>query len=140
MGTFRLTVPGRLDRIRDVTGLVGEAALQAGFDSHSAYACELAVGEACENIIKHGYKAEDRGDIRVSIASLPGELTIELVDTAPPFNPARVPDTRAWTPDDPPVGGLGLLIIHRVMDQVQYLRRRRQNILRLVKHVPPGAG
>ncbi|OGO13913.1 MAG: hypothetical protein A2Y93_13855 [Chloroflexi bacterium RBG_13_68_17] len=139
MGTFRLTVPGRLDRIREITGLVGEAARQAGFDSRSAYACELAVGEACENIIKHGYQTEDRGDIRVSIASLPGELTIELVDSAPPFNPAHAPDTRDWTPEDPPVGGLGLLIIHRVMDQVQYLRRRGHNILRLVKHLPPEA-
>ncbi len=139
MGTVHLTVPGRLERIRDITGLVGEAALQAGFDSRSAYACELAVGEACENIIKHGYQTEDGGDIRVSIASRPGELSVELIDSAPPFNPARVPDTREWTPDDPPVGGLGLLIIHRVMDQVQYLRRRKHNILRLVKHLPAAA-
>ncbi len=139
MGDFRLTVPARLDRICDITSMVGEAARQAGFDDRSAYACELAVGEACENIIKHGYKAEDRGDIRLSIASLPGELTIELVDSAPPFNPSRAPDTPDWTVEDPPVGGLGLLIIHRVMDQVQYLRRRRRNVLRLVKHLPPAA-
>ena len=139
MGTVRLSVPGRLERIRDLTGLVGEAALQAGFDSHAAYACELAVGEACENIIKHGYQSEDRGKIRITIASRPGELSIELVDSAPPFNPAREPDARPWTPEDPPVGGLGLLIIHRVMDQVLYTRSRDRNVLRLIKRLPASA-
>jgi anti-sigma regulatory factor (Ser/Thr protein kinase) len=133
MGTIRLTIPGRLDRIQDVTTRVGEAAHAAGFGDRDAYVSELAVAEACENIIKHGYGAEDRGTIEVMIQASRRRLVIELEDHGPPFNPAVEPETREWTPEDPPVGGLGLLIIHRAMDEVRYTRTRSGNKLRLEK-------
>jgi anti-sigma regulatory factor (Ser/Thr protein kinase) len=137
MGTIRLTIPGRLDRIQDVTTRVGEAAHNAGFDNRESYVSELAVAEACENIIKHGYGAEDLGTIQVAIHTSPGHLIIDLEDHGPPFNPAVEPETREWTPDDPPVGGLGLLIIHRAMDRVRYTRTRSGNRLRLEKSIQP---
>jgi anti-sigma regulatory factor (Ser/Thr protein kinase) len=133
MGGQQLTIPGRLDRIEAVCDLVGKAAEDAGFDGRTAYACQLAVAEACENIILHGYQAEGAGDIRVTTHSKPGELTVELHDSAPPFDPASPPEERAWTMEYPPVGGLGLLIIHRVMDEIDYRRRGKHNALRLVK-------
>jgi anti-sigma regulatory factor (Ser/Thr protein kinase) len=134
-----LTVPGRLDQIEKVCSLVGEAARGAGFGSRQAYACQLAVTEACENIIKHGYGREDAGDIHAIVRSQPGELTVELLDSAPPFNPAARPPDRTWTEQDPPVGGLGLVIIHRVMDEVKYRRKGRQNRLFLRKRLPSPA-
>lgn len=133
----KLTIPGRLDQIERVCTLVGEAAREAGFGSRTTYACQLAVTEACENIIHHGYGREGAGDIRVVVDATPGELTVELLDNAPPFNPAAKPPDRTWTEQDPPVGGLGLIIIHRVMDEVKYRRRGRQNRLLLRKRLTP---
>lgn len=137
MGESRLTIPGRLAQVEQVCILVGQSARAAGFDRRTAYACQLAVTEACENIILHGYGGEGLGEITASAAASPGELAIQLEDRAPPFNPSTKPPPPTWSDDDPPVGGLGLRIIHRVMDEITYDRRGDRNVLRLVKRLPP---
>jgi anti-sigma regulatory factor (Ser/Thr protein kinase) len=139
MDVRRLTFPGSLDQIEAICRIVEDAAQQAGFDRRSSYACQLAVGEACENIIKHGYGAEGAGNIQVIVRARHGDLTVELRDTARPFNPARSPEKNKWSEHDPPVGGLGLVIIHRVMDEVRYRRRGQENRLLMRKRVHPGA-
>jgi anti-sigma regulatory factor (Ser/Thr protein kinase) len=136
MPTRQLSVSGRLDKIEVVGSIVDECAQSAGFDERTNYACQLAVGEACENIILHGYGEEGAGTIEVIVHAKPGELTIELWDSAPPFNVAKEPQPVPCTPEDPPIGGLGLKIIHKVMDKVEYKRRGNRNCLRLCKSSP----
>jgi serine/threonine-protein kinase RsbW len=116
---------------------VDQGARSAGFDDRTSYACQLAVTEACENIILHGYRKKAEGEIRVTTRSRPGELIVDIVDTAPPFNPTRVPTEEDWPAADPPVGGRGLLIIRRVMDEVRYRRRGNRNVLRMRKFARP---
>ena len=129
----KVTVPARLDQIETVCDLVGESALEAGFTDQDSYRCQLAAGEACENIILHGYQKETGGDITVTVEFDPGQLTIILCDQAPPFNPAESPPSREWSVEDPPIGGLGLVIIHKVMDEVDYTRIKGENCLRMKK-------
>jgi len=136
----RLTIPGRLDQIEAACDCVEAGARDAGFDDSTSYACQLAVAEACENIVKHGYGTLEPGEIRVAVTDSPGELVVRLEDSGPPFNPARRPRQQPWDEDDPPVGGLGLLIIHRVMDRVSYLRRAGVNKLTMRKRVPRASG
>jgi anti-sigma regulatory factor (Ser/Thr protein kinase) len=136
MTVKRLSIPGRLEEIERVSRVVGDCATGVGFDELTSYACELAVGEACENIIKHGYGHEIAGLIRVKIEANPGEIVVELSDDAPPFDAAKAPEPESWAPDDPPVGGLGLRIIHTVMDEIQYCRLDQGNRLRLRKCIP----
>lgn len=135
-----LTIPGRLDQIEKICSLVGEAGREAGFDKRTTYACQLAVSEACENIVKHGYGSEGSGEIEATIRVALGDLTVELLDSAPPFNPAAKPPVRDWPSYDPPVGGLGLVMIHKVMDEVKYRRKGQHNWLHLRKRAQtPGA-
>lgn len=135
MTSRTVTVPAELDQIRVLGKTVEEFAHIAGFDSRTGYACQLAVGEACENIIIHGYGEALSGSISLTINATAGELIIELCDTAPPFNPARKPQHRELDMENPPVGGLGLVIIHRVMDEVRYVRTESGNCLKLRKRV-----
>jgi anti-sigma regulatory factor (Ser/Thr protein kinase) len=133
MANLHITVPAYHAKIENLCILAGEAAIKAGFDDRTAYACQLAIGEACENIINHGYKEEGIGDIELSAETSPGKIILILRDSAPPFNPAVEPGPQHWKEEDPPVGGLGLLIIHRVMDKVTYSRIGGENILELHK-------
>jgi serine/threonine-protein kinase RsbW len=91
------------------------------------------VCEAVENIIQHGYQV-DSGEIDVSAQSAPGALTVEIVDRAPAFDPTRYPVDPSASLREARVGGRGLLMIRRVMDEISYERRGRQNILRLTKN------
>ena len=115
---------------------VYQAAAASGFDDRTNYACQLAVCEAVENVIQHGYRADGAGEIRVTTEARPGELTVEIVDQAPAFDPSHHPVAPGAAVGDPPVGGRGLLMIRRVMDAIVYERRGRQNVLRLTKNRP----
>lgn len=137
MGTQSITVPARLQDINRICEAVAIAAEQAGLDDRTAYACQLAVCEAVENIVVHGYGPDHQGKIRADITSQPLELIVELRDRAPRFNPVEQKPEPPTPPDDPPVGGLGLFILQRVMDEIRYQRVRGENRLYLRKG--PGA-
>ncbi|MFN2149098.1 MAG: ATP-binding protein [Anaerolineales bacterium] len=128
-----LTIQAFLDQIQKIRDLVSLAASDAGFKDDENYAVQLAVSEACENIILHGYGQENEAPIEVAVQTAPGEIQITLWDQAPPFNPAKGPKQPDWPPDDPPIGGLGLIIIHRVMDDIQYSREGDHNQLSMRK-------
>jgi serine/threonine-protein kinase RsbW len=128
-----LTIQAYLDQIQNVRDLVSLAAADAGFGESEDYAVQLAVSEACENIILHGYGQENDSTITVNALPKPGVLEIELLDHAPPFNPATSPRQPDWSKEDPPIGGLGLIIIHRVMDEIEYTREGDHNRLRMRK-------
>lgn len=129
----KLSIPARFENIEAVCDLVEQAAREAGFDENTNYACQLAAGEACENIICHGYGEEGCGEIEVHVRAEPGELTIEVIDSAPPFDPTTVPNLEIEERIEDQVGGLGLPIIRRVMDEIEYSRQGDSNRLTLRK-------
>jgi anti-sigma regulatory factor (Ser/Thr protein kinase) len=133
MAIHRLNIPAALDEIESVCKTVDSAAIASLFDERASYICQLAVSEACENVIKHGYGKNKEGRISITIRSHPGKLVIELCDDAPPFNPAKKPKSVKIDKNNPPVGGLGIPIMHRAMDEVKYRRRAERNYLKLVK-------
>jgi serine/threonine-protein kinase RsbW len=134
MTTRSLKIPCELDQIYKITDLVGEAARSAGFDHKTLYACQLAICEACENIILHGFgNSGCESEIEIQTKATSGHLTIKLIDEAPPFNPSEPKDFKEIDIENPPDGGLGLSIIHRTMDEVKYERRDEKNILTLFK-------
>ena len=133
MQSATIRIEGQYAQLQAVREMVRKAAEQAGFTSKECYACQLAVSEAIENIIHHGYGREVQNEIQVTVSITPGSLDIELMDDAPPFNPANNRRDRDWTIDDPPVGGLGIQIIHTIMDDVEYKRESGQNKLSLHK-------
>ncbi len=120
-----------------MSDLVESIARDAGFTSRDQYALQLAVCEAIENIINHGYQGESDNPIEIQVEADQDEMRIELWDNAPPFNPAENHVEIDWTEDDPPVGGLGLIIIRKVMDEVNYKRIGGRNWLRMLKRRTP---
>jgi serine/threonine-protein kinase RsbW len=137
MTDHSLTIEGRFDQVASLSDLVESIATDAGFSSSDQYALQLAVCEALENIIIHGYQGESTNLIEAHVNSDPGEVTIEIWDDAPPFNPSDTPVEIDWNQDDPPVGGLGLKIMHKVMDEIHYERKGERNWLQLSKRLGP---
>jgi serine/threonine-protein kinase RsbW len=129
-----LSVPGRFDRLEQVGHLVAEAAKEAGFDDADVNRCQLAVDEACTNIIEHGYGGEDKGQIDIACVFQPGELTITIRDQAKRFDPSAAPPPKLnATIENLGVGGLGLYFMRQVMDQVEFSYEDGGNKLILVK-------
>lgn len=120
-------------RLPQVCDWVRRGADACGFDERTSYACQLAVCEAVENVIQHGYRSDPKREFNLSMRSTPGTLVVEIVDDAAPFDPTSYP---LPAPEDPRIGGRGILMITRVMDGVDYERRRDKNVLRLTKNRP----
>ncbi len=119
-----LIVPAQLDQLRTITRFIGEVAGRTGFFGTQLSRIELAVDEACSNIIQHAYEGHKDGQIRVGVRAEPGHrIVISLDDTGTPFDPDVVPnhDPLATNSlDDLKVGGLGLYLMRQTMDEVHF--------------------
>jgi len=93
---------------------------------------ELAVEEAVVNICDYAYEVPP-GELTMRVIPGVSSLTVEIVDEGVPFDPLDVakPDLRASVADRA-VGGLGILLVRRVMDEVSYRRDGTRNILTLI--------
>lgn len=142
-----LTVPGRYEEIRGICAFVSAGAVEAGLDDDTVFQIELSCDEAATNIIEHAYGGEDAGTISVSYSATPDAFTFVLRDKGKPFDPARVPpppmiatDNVDVTPEELgsqlQVGGLGLHMIRKLMDEVYFSFDPEQgNTMVLVKRI-----
>jgi serine/threonine-protein kinase RsbW len=100
---------------------VTAAARDAGLCEHAVYDVQIAVDEACSNIIEHAYGGEGRGSIECTCRVNHRGLTIVLLDQGRPFDPQRATDPDlCCSLQDRTEGGLGLYFIRRLMDQVHF--------------------
>ena len=117
-----LTIPARFDQLRRAGAFVSDMAAAAGFEGLQLNRIELAVDEACSNIIQHAYAHQPGGKIHIRVQVEHGRrIVITLIDTGEPFDPEAVPvHNPEASLDDLKVGGLGLFLIRRTMDDVQF--------------------
>ena len=120
--TRHLSVPARFDQLARLTAFAVEAARTSGFDKPQLDRIELAVDEACSNIIEHAY-AGSTGRIDIEIETEPQQyIKFVLTDTgkafAPDSVPAYVPCTHETDISNLKVGGLGIHLMRQAMDDV----------------------
>ncbi len=118
----------------DMRHRVEAAARAAGCAGGSAADVVLAVDEACQNVIRHGYRG--KGEVILEMRrDQAGRLEIQLIDFAPPVDPARV---KSRPLDQLRPGGLGSHFIRSVMDEVLFLPppEGAGNFLKMVKGMP----
>lgn len=132
----RTTFPGRHDALAEIRAFVAEAAEAAGLGPSAVYKVQLAVDEACSNIIDHAYGGEGRGDIECTCRVTDEGLLIKLRDRGEPFDPDSVPKPELHGDiEERSPGGLGLYFIHNLMDEVDFTFQVDDdtNVLTLVK-------
>ena len=114
---LELRFAARVDRLKLVRGSIRAAARMCGFDDTTAQNIVLAVDEACQNIIVHGYKGRNDGEIILGVFRHQDGILVRLRDFAPPVDPStiRPRDLRDIRP-----GRLGSHFIHEIMDSAEY--------------------
>jgi anti-sigma regulatory factor (Ser/Thr protein kinase) len=112
---------------------VSDNARQQGFDQKRIKEIELATEEVIANILNYAYR-DVIGDIEITCKTENNEkFIIEIVDSGIPFNPLTVddPDIRADL-SERKVGGLGVFLMRKLMDDVHYRRDENKNMLTLI--------
>jgi serine/threonine-protein kinase RsbW len=113
--------PGRHDSLSAISQFVIQAAQQAGLDRDTTYQVELAVDEACSNIIDHAYQGQEKGEIECTIQVETGKLTITLRDQGEPFSPEQIPQPQLKLPlHKIKRRGVGLYLIRKMVDEFKY--------------------
>ena len=119
-----LTKPATLDSLREINQYVVTAAQEAHLNKKTAYKLRLAVDEIATNVVQHGQIANRRATIKLTVEIDEEQLTIILEDTGRAYIPHHTdtsPDIHQPL-DERDLGGLGLFIAHKSVDELRYER------------------
>jgi serine/threonine-protein kinase RsbW len=113
--------PGKFTSLETICEFITEEAKAAGLNEDNVYAVQLAVDEACCNIIEHAYSGEDKGEILCECNILVDGLEVTLKDNGKPFDPDSIPEPQISVPlEELEPRGAGLYLIRKLMDEVDY--------------------
>ena len=130
-----LTVEASTENLSKVTAFVNGALDAEDCPVKTRMQIELAVEEIFVNIAHYAY-APEKGDatIRVELAEEPRSARITFIDRGKPYDPLAAADPDVSVPaEDRRIGGLGVFLVKKTMDDVQYAYRDGQNILTVQK-------
>lgn len=99
----------------------------------------VALDEFLHNTIVHGFAGRTEGEMTVEVALGGDRVTVTLTDNGTPFDPlaAAAPNT-GLSVAERQIGGLGIHLVRRMMDEVSYHRRDERNVVVLVRLLAEG--
>jgi anti-sigma regulatory factor (Ser/Thr protein kinase) len=139
--TRRLSVPGTDVGIRTVLDALETFAAGHGLSKAVTWPVEVSLDEVLANVVRHGLAGRGETatvevELRLDPAAEPAVCEIVLVDDGPEFDPLAVaePDTSLGV-EDRPIGGLGIALVRKLMDEVEYERRDGRNRFRMTRRL-----
>lgn len=142
MSRFRLTINSDLGDVYLVGLTVNRICEYLRMDAVEASRVELCAVEAVTNSIRHAYRNEPGNEVSVTLVICNNRLEVEIADTGLAMLAAQVArlsqgsDVLNFDPNDRaslPEGGMGLQIMHDVMDEVSYRTDGQVNRLQLTR-------
>jgi serine/threonine-protein kinase RsbW len=140
--THRITRAAYLQSLQEFRAFIRDhCAGMPGVDEETLYDVQLAVDEACTNIISHGYKDLDPGSIILDLEIDPARLIVSLTDFGHAFEPSSAPFPDVDAPiEEREIGGFGLFFIQQSMDDMDYQVTEDGNKMILTKHLTRPVG
>ncbi len=129
-----IKLPAMIEHLEKLLGFVSEHAKEQGFTSDMLKKIELASEEALVNVFNYAYPDKHDGEVEVSCGlDDNNRFVIEIMDSGTPFNPLSLSEPNL-TEDvsERPIGGLGIHLIKKMMDEIEYRREGNNNILSLI--------
>ena len=136
MGTAKeLTVEATVDNLNKVTSFVEKALEESGCPMKAQMQINIAIDEIFSNISYYAYQP-NTGDatVQLEISEEPAEVTITFIDQGIPYDPLsqEEPDT-TLSADERKIGGLGIFMVKKSMDDLSYEYKDGKNILKMKK-------
>ncbi len=133
--TLRMTLPNDVSQIGRMPGFISDAIKASKLDPQVEDSLNLALEEAVTNVMMYGYPKGTYGEVTIAATVTEKSLVFTISDNGKAFDPTVRPDVDINAPvEERPVGGLGILLIRKIMDKVWYERRGERNVLILTKN------
>ncbi|MCR5334392.1 MAG: ATP-binding protein [Bacteroidaceae bacterium] len=120
---------------RDILDAILESPEVASCNMTTTMALRLACEEIVMNVTTYAYLPDEEGWLDIDIEKT-DRITIRFEDGGVSFNPLEQekPDTGlSWKKRS--IGGLGIFILRRKMDDVRYVYENNRNILTIEKYI-----
>jgi len=128
--------PAELDELNNVLMFAEEELDKAGCTMKAQTSVAVALEEMFVNVAHYAYP-DQRGTVEIEILTNPEkkEVIIRLTDSGIPFDPLKKadPDT-TLSLKERKIGGLGIFMVKKMMDDVSYSYTDNNNIFTMVKY------
>lgn len=132
-----LTVNATVENIEIVTDFVNEQLEALSCPMKAQMQIDIAIDELFGNIANYAYDPEvGPATVRVEVVDTPLSVVITFIDHGVPYDPLKQEDpdtTRAA--EEREIGGLGIYIVKKSMDEISYEYKDGRNILRIRKNI-----
>ena len=135
-----LILPAELDNLDEFVNFVIEHSAEVGFDKRTINKIRLAFEEAVVNVINYAYPNND-GTVEIVCSPVIADgikkgIEIKLIDSGIAFDPIGKDDPDTSLPaEHRPIGGLGIFMVKKIMDGLNYSRTDNKNILTMIKNL-----
>jgi serine phosphatase RsbU (regulator of sigma subunit)/anti-sigma regulatory factor (Ser/Thr protein kinase) len=129
-----IVVTASMTHLKEIRDFIEQIGKKYKFSDKIINPFKLVVDEACTNIIRHGYKEIKDGKITIRAIIRRLSLTIVIIDQGKSFDPRQVqdPDLQKYVQIGKK-GGLGIFMMRKLMDDINYNLTSEGNELRLTK-------
>lgn len=133
-----LTLDATIENVTAVTSFVDEQLERLGCPPESQAQIDIAIDELFSNIAYYAYNPETGpATVRVEVLEEPLSVEITFIDSGVAYNPLAKDDPDlSLSADEREIGGLGIFIVKKSMDDVAYEYKDGKNILRIRKNIP----
>jgi sigma-B regulation protein RsbU (phosphoserine phosphatase) len=136
MRELEIKLNNKLSELERFNQTLTEFGQQHGLGPKVMHDLNLVLEEILTNIISYGYTDNREHEIRVNLSAQPGEVTAEVQDDGQPFNPLEAAEPNTTKPlEERTIGGLGIHLVRKLMDGVEYQRQEGKNLLVMKKHL-----
>ena len=132
-----LTVAATLDNLGTVQRFIEYELELSGCPLKAVMQISVAVEEIYVNIAHYAYNPEiGEATVRCEVGGEPVHVVIQFMDSGKPFDPLGKPDAdTSLSAEERGIGGLGILMVKKSMDQVDYAYAHGKNILTIRKEL-----
>ena len=136
MNFLEIVLPNRASEIPRAHEALDQFARRHALPPERFTRLHVALEEHLTNIVSYGYEPHQAGTIRIRFVLNSSTVTVEIEDDARPFDPVQAREVDVSVPlEDKPIGGLGVLLIRKSVDALNYQRVGDKNILTLTTHL-----
>lgn len=132
-----LTVDAVLGSIPVVTEFVDEQLEQFGCPMKAQVQIDIAIDELFSNIVHYAYHPEvGPATVRVEVVDEPLSVIITFIDQGVPYDPLSKADPDiTLSAEEREIGGLGIYIVKKNMNEITYEYKDGRNILKIRKEL-----
>ncbi|MBQ0083279.1 MAG: ATP-binding protein [Clostridiales bacterium] len=132
-----LTVKATVENIDAVTDFVNEQLEALDCPMKAQMQIDVAIDELFSNIAYYAYNPEiGEATVRVEVTEDPLAVRISFIDNGVPYDPlAKADPDITLSAEERDIGGLGIYMVKKTMDDITYEYKDGQNILTIKKHL-----